>query len=70
MSRERELLARLEQETGGPAKTARLLGVAYTGGYAKWKSGKADVPKYIVESIVAHLALNKLKSNYLKDLLR
>jgi hypothetical protein len=70
MSRERELLARLEQESGGPTNTAKVLGVTYTGGYAKWKSGKAEVPKYILESIVAHLALNQLKGNYLKDLLR
>lgn len=56
----RTLLKALEEVTGGPVATARLLCVDYTGGYARWKSGRTVIPMYIRSSILAHLVLAKM----------
>ena len=48
----------LEQRVGSPGKAAKLLGVAYRGTYAPWKSGKTAIPRYINRSMIAHLELD------------
>lgn len=60
------LLKELEVHSGGPLASARLLDVDYTGSYAKWKSQRKILPRYIRSSILAHIALYKTSNIYNK----
>ena len=61
------LLQELEEHSGGPLASARLLAVDYTGSYAKWKTERKNLPRYICSSVLAHIALFKTRNLYLKD---
>lgn len=61
------LLVELEELTGGPLATARLLAVDYTGSYAKWKSKRKSLPRYIRSSILAHISLLKTNTSYIEE---
>jgi hypothetical protein len=61
------LLHELEEHSGGPLASARLLAVDYTGSYAKWKTERKNLPRYIRSSILAHIALYKTRNIYLKE---
>jgi hypothetical protein len=61
------LLQELEEHSGGPLASARLLAVDYTGSYAKWKTERKNLPRYIRSSILAHIALYKTRNIYLKE---
>ncbi len=50
-------LKALEVFAGGPVAAAQLLGVNYTGSYCAWKSGRREIPPYILRSVAAHLKL-------------
>lgn len=51
-------LADLEARCGGISATAALLGVSYTGTYARWKS-TGKIPTAAQHSIEAHGLLSK-----------
>lgn len=54
------LLLRLEHKMGAtPRQTAAVLRVAYNGSYAPWRSGKTPLPRYVEQSVTAHLLLSK-----------
>ena len=65
-----ELLAEIEERTGGPVATARLLGVPYTSSYRRWMRGETEAPKYIEQSIRAHMALSDTQFGLLLYLAR
>lgn len=67
MSDQVELLMQLEQHSGGPLASARMLRVDYTGSYAKWKTNRKNLPRYIRSSILAHIALYKTQTLSLKE---
>lgn len=64
------LFKTLEIHAGGPIKACDVLKVDYHGCYAKWKNGTKTTPRYIVESMLAHIALYESKMMYLKELQR
>ena len=61
------LFKELEVHSGGPLASARLLDVDYTGSYAKWKTQRKNLPRYIRSSILAHIALYKTSNIYHKE---
>lgn len=67
MSDQVELINELEQHSGGPLASARLLCVDYTGSYAKWKTRRKSLPRYIRSSMLAHIALFKLNNSVVKE---
>jgi len=68
MRNQRDLLLELEGILAcGPTKTAKQLGVDYTGGYCAWKAQSKDMPRYVRESVLAHIAAAKLKGLYIKE---
>ena len=51
-------LEAFEKRVGAPGKAAELLGVSYTGSYGAWKGGKRAIPRYITQSVRAHMRLS------------